>query len=313
MAIQFDDVCAAYDRIQPYVRRTPAVPSPALDDRCGARVFLKCENLQVTGSFKARGACNAILSLPDETAARGVVTHSSGNHAAAVAWAARLRNIPVSIVMPENSRRNKLQAVRRFGVEPVLCGPTADDRQTAADKILAETGGVLIHPYDADPTVAGQGTAALELLEQIEDLDTIVVPVGGGGLCSGTLLAVKSLRPHIRVLAAEPAWADDAHRSWKSGALQLPVRTDTIADGLRTPLGQITFPIVRELIDDILLASEQAIATAIRIMLEEAKIVVEPSGALPLAVLLENDIDFRGQRIALILSGGNLDLDELPW
>jgi threonine dehydratase len=310
---QLADICAALERIRPYVRHTPVLPCDALNEQFGAEFFLKCENLQVTGSFKVRGACNSVVSLPQEVAERGIVTHSSGNHAAAVAWAGRLRGIPVSIVMPENSRPNKLQAVRRLGVEPTLCGPTAESRQAAAQTIIDRTGSVLIHPYDAFGTIAGQGTAALELIEQVPDLDIVIVPVGGGGMLSGTLLVLKELLPNVRVIAAEPAWADDAYRSLKSGQRQMPKRTDTMADGLRTPLGELNYSIIREHIDDILLASEETIASATRQILEDAKTVVEPSGALPLAVLLDNDIELRGKRIAMMLTGGNLDLDQLPW
>ncbi len=312
-AVQLDDVRVAHDRIAAHVRRTPVVTCSELDRRLGARVFLKCENLQITGSFKARGACNFILSLSEDEARQGVVTHSSGNHAAAVAWAAGLRGISASIVMPADSRPNKIRAVRRQGIEPVLCEPTPESRQATAQKIIDQTGGVLVHPYNDARTIAGQGTAALELLEQVPDLDVVIVPVGGGGLLSGTLIVVKSLRPTTRVFAAEPSLADDAYRSWKAGELLPPLRFDTIADGLRTPLGSLAYPVLMQWVDGVLLASEKGIADANRILLDDAKLVVEPSAAVPLAAVLENDLDLHGQRVGLILSGGNLDLENLPW
>ena len=308
-----DDVRRALARIGPFVRQTPVLSSPELDERAEATVLLKCENLQHAGAFKTRGACNAIFSLDDATAQRGVVTHSSGNHAAAVARAAKLRGIQATIVMPKNARPNKIASVRRFGVEPILCEPTAQAREAAAQEVLEQTKATLIHPYDDPRTIAGQGTAALELTEQTEPLDAILVPVGGGGLLSGTLIVIKALWPDTKVIAAEPARADDAYRSWKSGALQEVVHTDTCADGLRTPLGQRTFPIIRDLVDDILLVDEDSIVRATRSLLEQAKLLVEPSGAVPWAALMAHQPRFRDQRVGLLLSGGNLDLDHLPW
>jgi threonine dehydratase len=313
LPVKVDDIRLAHDRVAKYVRRTPVVTCDQLDRLLNAQVFLKCENLQVTGSFKARGACNLILSLSDDQAGQGVVTHSSGNHAAAVAWAVGLRGISASIVMPADSRPNKIRAVRSQGIEPVLCKPTPESRQATAQKIIDETGGVLVHPYNDARTIAGQGTAALELLEQVPDLDVVIAPVGGGGLLSGTLIAIKSLRPATRVFAAEPALADDTYRSWRSGELQPPLRFDTIADGLRTPLGSLNYPVLMQLVDGVLLASERGIANANRMLLDDAKLVVEPSGAVPLAAAMENDVNLRGRRVGLILSGGNLDLKNLAW
>jgi threonine dehydratase len=307
----------AHERIRPYVRHTPTLTCPALDERFNAKIFLKCENLQAVGAFKARGASNAIFSLTDAEAERGVVTHSSGNHAAAVARAASLCGITAHIVMPENSSPKKIANVKKYGVEPVFCEPTAESRQNTAQAIIDKTGGTLIHPYDDLLTIAGQGTAALELMEQAPDLDLIIVPVGGGGLLAGTLIAAKSVNPMIRVYAAEPDWANDAYRSLQSGERQMPTRVDTIADGLRTPIGEKNWPIIRDLVDGILLASEEGIASATRIIIDEAKLVVEPSAATPLAAMMEYDQDghlqFPGMRIGIILSGGNLDLDALPW
>ena len=286
---------------------------PRLDELAGAEVFLKCENFQYVGAFKARGACNAVFSLDDAAARRGVVTHSSGNHAAAVARAAAIRGIPATIVMPENSAANKIAAVKSYEVRLVLCEPTAEARQATADAVIAETGGTLVHPYDDPRTIAGQGTVALELLEQTDGLDVLMVPVGGGGLLSGCLIVIKALRPQIQVIATEPALADDAYRSLQSGQIERPLRYDTIADGLRTPLGIHTFPIIRELVDDILLVKEADIVQWTRASLEIAKLVVEPSAAVPLAALMNDTERFQGKKVGIVLSGGNLDLDNLPW
>jgi threonine dehydratase len=305
------EIRRAHERIRPHVHRTPVMTCAALDRLVGASLFFKCENLQKAGAFKSRGACNAVFSLSDEMARRGVVTHSSGNHAGALARAAALRDIAAHIVMPSNSRQIKVAAVREYGGQITLCPPTLAGREETAARIMAETGAVLIHPYDDERIIAGQATAAVELLEQVDDLDVIMAPVGGGGLLSGTLLAAKSLRPEIRVLAAEPRLADDAFRSWRAGKFIAAGRSDTIADGLRTSLGKLTFPIIMDLVDDILLASEEAIVEATRLILQRAKTVVEPSAAVPLAALLENDANLRGRRVGMILSGGNLDLDSL--
>jgi threonine dehydratase len=296
---------AAYDRIRPHVLRTPVLSCPALSEAVQAEILLKCENMQHGGAFKARGATNAVLSLA--AASAGVVTHSSGNHAAALARAARLRGMTARIVMPSNSRPNKLEAVRRLGVEPTLCQPTAQARQETADRIMRETGAVMIHPYDHPDVIAGQGTVALELLDQIDPFDDLIVPVGGGGLLAGCLIAVKTIRPDIRVIAAEPELADDAFRSRKSGRIEPPLRYDTIADGLRTPLGNCTFPIIQQLVDDIVLVDEQSILRATSTMLEVVKLVAEPSGAVPLACVLQHADRFRGRRVCLVVSGGNLD------
>jgi threonine dehydratase len=305
------EIRRAHERIRPHVHRTPVMTCAALDRLVGASLFFKCENLQKAGAFKSRGACNAVFSLSDEMARRGVVTHSSGNHAGALARAAALRGIAAHIVMPSNSRQIKVAAVREYGGQITLCPPTLAGREETAARIMAETGAVLIHPYDDERIIAGQATAAVELLEQVDDLDVIMAPVGGGGLLSGTLLAAKSLRPEIRVLAAEPRLADDAFRSWRAGKFIPAGKSETIADGLRTSLGKLTFPIIMDLVDDILLASEEAIVEATRLILQRAKTVVEPSAAVPLAALLENDANLRGRRVGMILSGGNLDLDSL--
>lgn len=308
-AISLQDVHEAADRIRDFVIRTPVIHCPELNDTLQANVFFKCENMQHIGAFKTRGACNAVFSLDEDQAGAGVLTHSSGNHAAALARAAGLRGIKAYIVMPANSSPVKIAAVKRFGVQPVFCEPDAVSRQAAADKLIAETGASFIHPYNNSLVMAGQATAALEFLTQVADLDIVIAPVGGGGLLAGTLIAVKSTNPQVLVFGAEPQLADDARRSLISGQIELPKRYDTMADGLRTPLGDKTFPIIQHFVEDILLADEGQIKAATRRMLSCAKLVVEPSAAVPLACI-ERDTDrFRGKNVGVILSGGNLDVD----
>lgn len=309
LPVTIDDIRRAQDRITDHVLRTPVVVCPAINDELGLDIRFKCENLQHVGAFKARGACNAVFSLNPQQAAAGVVAHSSGNHAAAVARAAKLRGIRAHIVMPENSAGVKIAAVRRLGVEPVFCEPTTEARQAAADAVIAETGATLVHPYDDLKVIAGQATAALELLEQAPEIDTLLTPLGGGGLLAGSLITVKSLRPDVEVIAAEPALADDGFRGWKSGRIEKPLRYDTIADGLRTAVGELTFPIIRELVDDILTVEEELISEATRRLFRQGRLVVEPSGAVPLAVLMEHSREFQSRCIAVIISGGNLDLE----
>ena len=306
-AIDFADIKAAEKRIEEHVIRTPVVSAPLINQRFGCTIFHKCENLQHVGAFKARGACNAVFSLSPEQAAAGVVAHSSGNHAAALARAATLRAIDAHIVMPRNSAQVKIDAVRGFGVEPRFCEPTAEARQAMADEVIAETGATFVHPYNNSHVMAGQGTAALELLQQASDLDAIIAPVGGGGLLSGTLVAVKAANPNIKVFAAEPAWADDAFRSLASGKIEPAVRYDTIADGLRTPLGDLTFPVIQKLVEDVLLVDERSIEIATKVYICDGKLAVEPSGAVPLAALMSNQSMFAGQRVGLIISGGNAE------
>ena len=305
--VTLDDIQRAEELIRTYVIRTPLVDAWGLQALMGCRLRFKCENLQQGYAFKARGACNAVFSLSDEEASRGVVTHSSGNHAAALARAAVLRGIAAHIVMPKNSARVKLQAVRALGIDPVLCEPDSASRESTAARVQQETGATLIHPFNNRRVIAGQGTAALEILEQAPDVDTIVVPVGGGGLLSGVLIAVKTLRPDIRVIAAEPALADDAFRSLKSGKIEPALRTDTIADGLRTPLGTLTFPVIQKLVDEILCADEQVIINATRLLAECVKLIAEPSGAVPLAVMLQHAPQFAGRNVVALISGGNMD------
>jgi threonine dehydratase len=307
--ISVNDIRLAQGRIAPYVLRTPLIENAPLSQALDCHLRFKCENLQHIGAFKTRGACNAVFSLDDQTAPRGVVTHSSGNHAAALARAATLRGIPAHIVMPNNSRENKLAAVRAFGISPTLCEPDAEARARTAEEIQKRTGATLIHPYNDPRVIAGQGTVGLEILEQSEDVDTVVVPVGGGGLLSGILLAIKSLHPDIRIVAAEPEWADDTARSLRSGRIEMPTRYDTIADGLRTPLGDLTFPVIRSLLDEILLVDERTIEQATRTIAAKARLIAEPSGAVSLAALLQHPSHFRKRCTVAVISGGNLDLN----
>ena len=304
---------AAHARIAPHVRRTPVLTCTSLDNEVGARLYFKCENFQKVGAFKARGASNAVFSLTDEEARTGVVTHSSGNHGAALAYAAARRGIPAWVVMPENSAQVKLENVRRYGARVRLCVPTVAAREAACADVMAETGATLIHPFDDARVIAGQGTAALELLDEIPDLDVIVAPVGGGGLLSGTAIAATSLRPAILVHGAEPANADDAARSFKSGRVEAVAPTTTIADGLRTTLSPRTLAALQAHVTSIGLASEAGMVRAMRMTWERMKIIIEPSSAVPLACLLERTLAFPGRRVGIIISGGNVDLDRLPW
>ena len=307
------DIRAAHARIRDKINRTPVLTSSTLDALGGARLFFKCENFQKIGAFKARGATNAVFALSPEEAARGVATHSSGNHGAALARAARLRGIVAHIVMPENTSKPKIESVRRQGGRITFCAANATAREATVARVVAETGATLIHPFNDHRVIAGQGTAVLELLEEVPDLDLVIVPVGGGGLLSGTAIAAKGLRPGIRVIAAEPEAADDAARSFRSGRIEPQEQTTTIADGLRTSLGDKTFPIIRGQVDEIVTVSEAGIVAAMRQIWEVMKIIVEPSGAVPYAAVRENKIAVAGRRVGLIVSGGNLDLDRLPW
>jgi threonine dehydratase len=300
-------------RIAPYAHRTPVVTSATVDAATGAVVFFKCENLQKVGAFKFRGATNAVFALDHDEAARGVATHSSGNHAQALALAARLRGIPAWVVMPRTSARPKLAAVAGYGAEIVECEPTLAARVSTLDAVLERTGATPIHPYDDQRIIAGQATAAVELLEDVPGLDVVLVPVGGGGLLSGTALAVHHLSPATRVVAAEPAGADDAFRSLAAGRILPSESPRTIADGLLTSLGQRNFPIIQRHVERIVTVSEAGIVCAMRMIWERMKLVVEPSAAVPLAALLEGGSEPRGRRVGIILSGGNVDLDRLPW
>ena len=307
------DIRKAVERIRPYAHRTPVLTCISLDQKVGAQVFMKCENLQKVGAFKFRGACNAVFSLTDEEAARGVATHSSGNHAQALALAAKIRGIPAYIVMPENAPAVKKAAVAGYGGEITFCKPTLQARESTTEQIVKETGAMVVHPYNDYRVIAGQGTAALELLEEISDLDAVIAPVGGGGLLSGTSIAAKGISPNIRVIAAEPEMADDAYRSLQAGHIIPSENPQTIADGLLTSLGDKTFPIIQRNVEQIVTVSEKAILEAMEFIWERAKIIIEPSAAVPIALLWERVIDLSGLRVGVILSGGNVDLERLPW
>jgi threonine dehydratase len=309
----FHDVLEAASRIEAHVHRTPVLTSRTLNRMTGAELFLKCENLQRVGAFKARGACNAVFSLDEEQAQRGVATHSSGNHGAALTYAAGLRGIPAIIVMPDNAPPVKRAAVEGYGAQIVTAGSHPLDRERKLEEVVAETGATFVHPSNDARVIAGQGTAALELLENVPSLDVVMVPVGGGGLLAGTALAVAGRSPTTRTIAAEPEMADDAYRSFRDGKIYPSENPRTIADGLRTFLGDVNFPIILEYVADIVTVSEKSIVDAMRLVWERMKIVIEPSSAVPLAALIEGKFDPKGLRIGVIISGGNVDLDHLPW
>ena len=302
-------------RIAPHVHRTPVLTCASIDAEVGASLRFKCENFQRIGAFKARGASNAVYSLPEALARRGVLTHSSGNHGAALAYAAQRRGIAAWIVMPSNSAKVKIENVRRLGATIRYSGPDAASRAAVCAEVERETGATMIHPFDHADVIAGQGTAALELLEDVPDLEAVIAPVGGGGLLSGTAIAAKGMKPAVRVFGAEPAHAGDATLAFRSGKVEpLPSGlSPTIADGLRTPLAPRTLAAIRAHVDGVESCSEEAIVRAMRMTFERAKLVIEPSAAVPLACLLERRFPVSGLRVGIIVSGGNVDLDRLPW
>jgi threonine dehydratase len=310
--ISLEDIRAAHERIRDRVHRTPVLTSRRLDALSGCRLFFKCENFQKTGSFKARGAMNAVLSLPDPEAARGVATHSSGNHGAALAWAAGERGIPATVVMPRTVSRVKLASVERLGARVVLCEPNHQAREAAAGQVLRETGASLIHPFNDRRVMTGQGTAALELIEEVPGLDAIVCPVGGGGLLSGTAIVARGLGPSIRVFAGEPEGAADASLSFSSGVRQAVERPSSIADGLLALVGDLTFPVIKSHVAGIGTVSDAAIASAMRLLWEVMKIAVEPSGAVGFAAVVERKVPVAGLRVGVILSGGNVEFAGPP-
>ena len=308
-------VQAAAERLAGLAHRTPVMTCATLDRLAGRALFFKCENLQRVGAFKFRGACNAVRKLSAEVAAHGVVTHSSGNHAQALALAAKLRGIPAHIVMPRNATPVKRRAVEEYGGRVIECEPTLAARENTAAAVLAETGATLIPPYDHPDVIAGQGTVALELLEQVPGLDALVAPVGGGGLVAGICVAAKSLDPSLRIFAAEPRGADDAARSKAAGTFLPQTAPRTIADGLLTSLGQQTWPIIRDQVERILTVEEEEIVCAMRLVWERAKLVIEPSAAVAVAAVLTDEFrNLQGaERVGVVLSGGNVNLDDLPW
>ena len=305
------DVAAAHKRIAPYIHRTPVLQSTLLNDLVDAELFFKCENLQKVGAFKARGACNAVLSLTDENATKGVATHSSGNHGAALAWAAAIRDIPATIVVPNNAKQIKKDAILSYGGQIVECEPTLAAREATLADVVAVSGANFIPPYDDDRIISGQGTAALEIVDQVEDLNAAITPVGGGGLLAGCLLGFKD--SGIAVFGAEPEGADDAYRSLKQGARIASHSPNTLCDGLLTTLGEKNFDIIRDRVTDILLVSDDEVVEAMTLIWTRLKLVVEPSSAIVLAAVIRNKAQFKGQRIVLVLSGGNVDLTALPF
>lgn len=310
---KFEDVEAAMRLISPHVHRTPVLTSGQLDAISGARLFFKCENFQKVGAFKFRGATNAVLNLTEARRAAGVVTHSSGNHAAALAHAAAVRGVKAYIVMPSSAPGVKKNAVAGYGAEITFCEPTLAAREAAAAGVIERTGATMIHPYDNYYIIAGQGTAAMELLEEVPDPDAVLAPVGGGGLLSGSAITIRHMAPAAKIYGAEPLLADDAARSLRAGAIQPALPPRTIADGLLTSLCDRTFAVIKENVDDILTVTEEQIIEAMTLMWTRMKIVVEPSSAVPLAAVLANRDKFSGKKVAIIVSGGNADLSKLPF
>lgn len=314
-AVTFNDIRDAATRVRGLAHRTPVLTCSTLDRLAGRRLFFKCEQFQKVGAFKFRGAANAVLKLSDADAARGVLTHSSGNHAQALALAARMRGIPAHIVMPSTAQAVKRRAVEDYGGRVVLCEPTLAARESTAAAVRAQTGATFIHPYDNRDVIAGQGTAALELLEDVPELDAVIAPVGGGGLMSGTCIAVRAMRPSARLFAAEPAGADDAARSIAAGRLIPQTDPKTIADGLLTSLGELTWPILRDHVERVVTVTEDEIVRAMRLAWERGKLLIEPSAAVAVAAALSDA--FRAltglERVGVVLSGGNVNLERLPW
>ncbi|CAG1015369.1 MAG: pyridoxal-phosphate dependent enzyme [Rhizobiaceae bacterium] len=307
------DMQAARARIAPHIHVTPVLSSRMLNELSGAELFFKCENFQKGGAFKARGASNAVFGLSDEQAARGVATHSSGNHGTCLSYAARQRRVPCTVVMPKTAPQAKKDAVRGYGGSVVECEPSISSREAAFAQLVAETGAEFVHPYNDPRVIAGQATCSAELIEQVEGLDAVIAPIGGGGMVSGACLTLSSLAPRIKIYAAEPEQANDACRSFKAGQIIADDSPNTVADGLKVPLKELTWHFVRNHVADILTASEQEIVDAMKLTWKRLKIVMEPSSAVPLATILKNPRIFAGKRVGVIVTGGNVDLDKLPW
>lgn len=312
-APSLSDIRTAAARIRPFIHRTPMITSRYLDDRFDAKFYFKCENFQKVGAFKARGATNAVQSLEEEERRSGVCTHSSGNHAQALSWAASLAGIPAYIVMPSNSSKVKVEAVRGYGGRITFCEPNLASRESTLAQVREQTGAVEIHPYNNLRIIAGQATAAMEMIEDEGEFDIIMAPVGGGGLLSGTALSTHYLTPATKIFAAEPEMADDAYRSFTSKSFIPSENPQTMADGLRTSLGSYTFPIILEHVSQIITVKEETIIEAMRMVWERMKVLIEPSSAVPIAAIIENPRIFNGKKTGIILSGGNVDLDHLPW
>ena len=307
------DAKTAHERISPHIHYTPIVTSQFLDAKTGAKLFFKCENFQKAGAFKVRGASNAVFGLDDATAAKGVATHSSGNHALSLSYAAGRRGIPCTVVMPKTAPQAKKDAVIGYGGAIVECEPSTTSREAVFAEVVAKTGADFVHPYNDPRVIAGQATCSLELIDQVKDLDCVVAPIGGGGMISGTCLTVSHLAPSIEIYAAEPKQADDAYRSFKAGHIIADDAPVTVADGLKVPLKDLTWHFVSNHVTDILTASEQEIIDAMKLTWQRMKMVIEPSCAVPLAVILKNPDLFRGKKVGVIITGGNVDLDKLPW
>ena len=307
------DMLVAHERIKPYIHRTPVLTSQYLNDLTGAELFFKCENLQKAGAFKARGASNAVFGLTEEQAAKGVATHSSGNHGTCLSYAAGRRGIPCTVVMPHTAPQAKKDAVRGYGGRVVECEPSTTSREAVFAEVVAQTGAEFVHPYNDPRVIAGQATCSRELLEQVDGLDAVIAPIGGGGMISGTCLTLSNLAPHVKIYAAEPEQADDAYRSFKAGHIIADDAPVTVADGLKVPLKDLTWHFVQNHVTDILTASEEDIVEAMLITWKRMKIEMEPSSAVPLATILKNKDVFAGKRVGVIITGGNVDLDVLPW
>lgn len=310
---RFDDVTAAQTRIAPHIHRTPVLTSSHFNRLSGAELFFKCENFQKAGAFKVRGACNAVFGLPSDRLARGVATHSSGNHALSLSYAAGRRGIPCTVVMPRTAPEAKKAAVRGYGGVIVECEPSTSSREAVFAEVVAQSGADFVHPYNDPRVIAGQATCSRELLDQVRALDAVIAPIGGGGMVSGTCLTLSTLAPDVRIYGAEPAQADDAARSLRAGHIIADDAPVTVADGLKVPLKELTWHFVKRHVTDILTAEEDDIIDAMRLTWERMKIVIEPSCAVPLAVILKNRAVFEGKRVGVILTGGNVDMDRLPW
>ena len=311
--VTYNDIEKAHQRISDHIHNTPILTSDSLDNELGSNLFFKCENFQKTGSFKIRGATNSILQLNDKEIKNGIITTSSGNHGAAVAFIADKIGTSSKIIMPNNTPKNKIENVQRYGGEIFYCEPNIKSREDTLEKMIQKSGGSIIHPYNDEKIIAGQGTAAKELIEKVPDLDAIICPVSGGGLLSGTLLAAKNLKPGIKVFGAEPENADDTYRSILNNKIMSNETTDTIADGLRAQVGTVTFPIIKENVDKILLVSEEMIISSMYMIWQRLKIIIEPSCSIVLAALMLNSNKFLNKKVGLILTGGNYDLKQIPW
>jgi threonine dehydratase len=309
----YEDMLAAHARIKPYIHQTPVLTSSYLNDLTGAQLFFKCENFQKAGAFKVRGASNAVFGLSDEEAQNGVCTHSSGNHALSLSYAAGRRGIPCNVVMPRTAPQAKKDAVKGYGGIITECEPSTTSREAVFAEVQAATGGNFVHPYNDPRVIAGQGTCSRELMEQTDGLDMVVAPIGGGGMISGTCLTLSNIAPEVQIIASEPEQADDAYRSFKAGYIIADDAPNTIADGLKVPLKDLTWHFVSNHVTDILTASEDEIVAAMKLTWQRMKIVIEASCAVPLATIISNKDRFSGKRVGVIITGGNVDLDTLPW